>query len=249
MSASPSIHPILRPRPGRPRAEPHAQEKKTQRQMHTASLARSAARLGRAACASRKTSGPIASMSSDGAPSRRALLAGGALLIGSGVGGAGSGARPALAAPRAGPRLDVDAILAGISFPAEPPFEPDDFRRYDESDDAFFYESPRFGECLCLCLCLCFEGCRNLARCHPFFHPIPLHTLSRPPLSSPLLPTCLSHPQSPTSTTRPSAPTRPSSPPTSSRPPGQTRQSLTCAPPGSLTTRLPTLPPGSRAWA
>ena len=31
-----------------------------------------------------------------------------------------------------------------IEWPDDPPFSPDDFRRYDESPDAFFYDQPRF---------------------------------------------------------------------------------------------------------
>jgi hypothetical protein len=35
-------------------------------------------------------------------------------------------------------------VLEKPDWPETPPFRPDDFQRYDESSDAFFYESPRF---------------------------------------------------------------------------------------------------------
>jgi hypothetical protein len=104
-----------------------------------ACLARSAARLGK--CSPRQTAAmATAGNSGGGTPSRRAALAGTAALA-----AAARVPRPASAAPTRAARLDVDALLSDISWPADPPFEADDFRRFDESDDAFFYDSPRFG--------------------------------------------------------------------------------------------------------
>ena len=38
---------------------------------------------------------------------------------------------------------EVAATLSGITWDLEPPFVKGDFRRFDESDDATFYETPR----------------------------------------------------------------------------------------------------------
>lgn len=35
-------------------------------------------------------------------------------------------------------------VLENINWPAEMPFGPDDFQRYDESTDDIFYSQPRF---------------------------------------------------------------------------------------------------------
>ena len=78
-------------------------------------------------------------------PSLGASLARRAALLGAGAALASTLARPALAA-KAGKKLDVQRLLDEISWPPTPPFEADDFKRFDESDDAFFYEAPRFGE-------------------------------------------------------------------------------------------------------
>ena len=41
-------------------------------------------------------------------------------------------------------RLSVDQVLENVKWPDEFPFTDDDFKRYDETPDTFFYGQPRF---------------------------------------------------------------------------------------------------------
>ena len=65
---------------------------------------------------------------------RRALLSAAAL----------SALTPRRAVASSARRADVEAALRGIEWPEDPPFSPEDFRRYDETPDSLFYAEPRF---------------------------------------------------------------------------------------------------------
>ena len=162
---------------------------------------------------------------------RRALLAAGGAALAGGLTPPTS--RPAIAAA-AGKKIDVQRLLDEVTWPPTPPFEGDDFKRFDESDDAFFYDSPRFG-----------KRETRFFPSHPI--PIPIHLSSHPSSHPTFVSSLLIRLQSPTSTTWPSRPTGPSWPPISSPPPAVAPPSSTCALPGSRTTRNATAPPAS--WA
>ena len=70
----------------------------------------------------------------DGAVPRRALMSTAALVP----------LMPRRAVASSARRADVEAALRNIEWPEDPPFSPEDFRRYDESPDASFYAEPRF---------------------------------------------------------------------------------------------------------
>ena len=97
------------------------------------------ARRPLAVLAAARASPPIVGSSLAG--NRRAALLGAAgLALASSL----TSPRPAIAA-KAGKKIDVQRLLDEIVWPPSPPFEADDFKRFDESDDALFYEAPRFG--------------------------------------------------------------------------------------------------------
>jgi SAM-dependent methyltransferase len=74
---------------------------------------------------------------------RAALLAGGTLLTGA---SASSSSSPAAAAATTPSKSPYERVLQEARWPEKFPLEgiPDVFSRYDESDDAFFYDQPRF---------------------------------------------------------------------------------------------------------